>query len=441
MNMKYRRNLFSIVALAACFTLALTVAVGQDPLNRGKGGGSSSGGSSQGRSERQKGGHESGGDQGSRGGGGSKGGGGSQSGGGSSSGGDQGSRGGGGSKGGGGSSGGSTGGGTTRREDPPLNRGGGSKGNGGSGSGGLGSGSTGSGSSGGQSSGGLGRGGGNGRIDGGPIVVNPPANQNRDNLLGKKNGRSGNVNYGSNSNQRNRDRNGGPVAIDRAPIDLNRGSLGNQVRRSDEIRVGNLRIRFGYTHYDSRWCDDYFYYPHYVFDPYASNWACSPWYYYASLPPYFLSSRCNFSTVYWSPFSGNRYRWNPPTQNSWNRDYSELDYVIQDIVLAFEEGDRRAVGRLVPRYGQVGIIIDGRYDYGMRSDDFYDTFLDAVDNTRTRDYQILDVQYRRDSAAVWARHEYEDPWGRRVSVYHYFKLETEGRNWVIREFGTSNSRW
>lgn len=222
---------------------------------------------------------------------------------------------------------------------------------------------------------------------------------------------------------------------------MNRGSLGNQVRRSDEIRVGNLRIRFGYTHYDSRWCDDYFYYPHYVFDPYATSWACSPWYYYASLPPYFLSSRCIFSTVYWSPFSGTRYRWNQPTQNSWNRDYSELDYVIQDIVLAFEEGDRRAVGRLMPRYGQVGIIIDGRYDYGMRSDDFYDTFLDAVDNTRTRDYQILDVQYRRDSAAVWARHDYEDPWGRRVSVYHYYKLETEGRNWVIREFGTSNSRW
>jgi hypothetical protein len=239
------------------------------------------------------------------------------------------------------------------------------------------------------------------------------------------------------------------VTIGRAPVDIVRGSLSNQVRRSDEIRVGNARIRFGYTHYDSRWCDDYFYYPYYAFDPYRNNVVCSPWYYYAQLPPYYVTTHCSFVQSYvWSPFIGVRYNWTPIRYNDGyndgyynNRRNNDVDYVLDDLTNAFERNDRRAAGRLVPRGGKVAIIIDGQYAYSINADDFYDTFMDAINNTRTRDYQILDVQTRRDTIAVRARHDYEDPWGRRVSVYHYFRLEEDGRDWVIREFGTSESRW
>lgn len=214
------------------------------------------------------------------------------------------------------------------------------------------------------------------------------------------------------------------------------------VRRSDEIRINNTRIRFGYTQYDSRWCDDYFSYPYYVFDPFQRDFACSPFYYYPQLPAYFNVSRCYFPTSYvWAPFYGVRYTWNQPRREYWNRDYNELDYVIEDIVDTFMNSDRRAINRLVPRYGQVGIVMDGRFAYNLRPDDFYDTLVDAAENTRTRDYRILDVQYRRDAASVFARHDFEDPWGRSTSVFHYFKLEIEGRNWVIREFGTSYNRF
>ncbi len=286
--------------------------------------------------------------------------------------------------------------------------------------------------------------GGSGRRDNGSIIYNPNANQKQpDSLLQKKSGsRSGTVKYGSNTNDRREGRSGGPINIDRAPVDIRRGSLGNMVRRSDEIRIGNTRIRFGYTHYDSRWCDDYFYYPHYVFDPYQRDFAFSPFYYYPHLPPYFNVSRCYFPTSYiWAPFYGVRYQYNQPSRGYWNRDYNELDYVVEDIEMMFENVDRRAINRLVPRYGQIGIITDGRFAYNLRPEDFYDTLLDAAENTRTIDYRILDVQYRRDAASVFAVHEFEDPWGRRTSVHHYFKLEIEGRNWVIREFGTSNTRY
>lgn len=216
----------------------------------------------------------------------------------------------------------------------------------------------------------------------------------------------------------------------------------DQIRRSDEIRIGNVRIRIGYDHYDYRWRDDYFYYPHYVFDPYVADFVCSPWYYYPQLPPYFNSRRCYFPTVYtWQPFYGVRYQYQQPSRTNWNRDYNELDYVVEDITYAFMDGDRRSIDRLIPRRGNIAIIMDNRYAYSLLPEDFYDTIMDAVQNSRTREYKILDVQYRRDAASVFARHDFEDPWGRVTSVYHYFKLEPEGRNWVIREFGTSNSRW
>lgn len=216
------------------------------------------------------------------------------------------------------------------------------------------------------------------------------------------------------------------------------------VRRTDyDLQVNGTRIRFGYTHYDRRWCDDYFYYPHYVFDPCRTDFVFSPFYYYAHLPAYFSYQRCYFpGIVSWRPLYGVNYRWNQPSRDYSVRNYNDLDYVVEDIVNVFTQGDRRAINRLMPRRGNVGIIIDGVYSYAVRSDDFYDTLLDAAENSRTIDYRILDIQYRNDATSVFARHDYEDPWGQQVSVFHYYRLEPEGRDWVIREFGTrQDNRW
>jgi hypothetical protein len=89
----------------------------------------------------------------------------------------------------------------------------------------------------------------------------------------------------------------------------------------------------------------------------------------------------------------------------------------------------------------VHILMDGRYAYSLGPEDFYDLFMDAVENTRTVDYRVVDVKRTRDVARVIAEHEYEDPWGRRVRVNHYIKLEYERGGYVIREFGTSEDRW
>jgi hypothetical protein len=68
-------------------------------------------------------------------------------------------------------------------------------------------------------------------------------------------------------------------------------------------------------------------------------------------------------------------------------------------------------------------------------------FMDATQNTKTVRYTIERVERGRDNfqnaVRVTARHEYEDPWGMRSVVTHYYELRYEGRDLVISKFGVS----
>jgi hypothetical protein len=252
--------------------------------------------------------------------------------------------------------------------------------------------------------------------------------------------RSGTVQYGTIHNQAQRAP-AGPVTFGERPSDFS-GVLGRQVRQT-EARVGLSigPVRLGYYHYNRQWRDDWFWYPHYAFDPYSfDRFVCSPWYYYPTLPPYLRGNRVMLVNVFPSyGWTGVNYRWTPPDRyDRWGQ-YSDLDHAVGDIVTAFERNDRRAAGRLIPRGGTVNIYMSGRYEYSLRPDDFYDLFMDAIDNTRTLRYRVTNVQTGRDSARVTARHDYQDPWGRNATVWHHYFLEMERNNIVIREFGTSQS--
>ena len=86
------------------------------------------------------------------------------------------------------------------------------------------------------------------------------------------------------------------------------------------------------------------------------------------------------------------------------------------------------------------IFVDGEYTYSMEPRDFEDFLIDAVEGTRTTRYEITRVERRGREAEVQARHEYEDPWGRRAVVYHHFRLEDVRGYYVITRFGTSYYR-
>jgi hypothetical protein len=258
--------------------------------------------------------------------------------------------------------------------------------------------------------------------------------------------RSGRVNYGTNGNVYGMPEGtrSGSVRIERAPIIINNGQLQRRVGQS-ERNIGLVRdgYRYGYYHYRRDWRDDYFCYPYYSFDPfYYDRCVASPWYYYVSLPPYVNYSRVTIVNVFpTSNWYGTPYRWRPVDQWDRNGRYEDLDYSIEDIVDAFQDGSRRAIERLVPTRGTVNIYTEGNYSYSLNADDFYDLYNDGIQNVNTVRYQIIDVQRNRDgNARVLARHEFIDPWGTRQTVWHTYYLERDRRDYVIREFGTSYYR-
>jgi hypothetical protein len=350
-----------------------------------------------------------------------KGGGGNSSGGGS---------GGGGNTGGGG--GGNSGGGGGRQNEPPPVRTTNGGGGGGTENGG------------GRSTGGDVNRGGGGDQRGGGSVGGWPDRQDRGGTTvisggppGRR-GHSGNVSYGTTNNVIQV----GNVRISRPTQVINPGM---QRRINDQERVTLVRDgwRVGYHHYDNRWCDDNFNYPWYVFNPWQSNrFVCSPWYYYASCPPYLNGSRIIIINSGWPSYnwSGNAYRYDRPDFSDRWSNRSDLDYAIRDLQDAFERRDYRAMDRLIPRDGNVHMYFDGRYGYSLDVRDFYDLFEDGVENVRTVRYDIMDVQYGNRGARVVAKHEFVDPWGQRNFTYHSYFLVQEGRDWVIREFGSSNFR-
>jgi hypothetical protein len=300
--------------------------------------------------------------------------------------------------------------------------------------------------------------------------VGPDNRQNQ-----KTTSRSGRVHYGTVNNLlEKQDGQRKPISINNAPsrVDLDRASqsMRNQIRREDRPQVrdrdrdrdndgdgrgyGNGNFRIGYYQYTRNFRDDYFCYPYYVFNPYqVTTCVVSPWYYYSFLPAYLDTSRLVFSSNYDAPFIGFPYDYQPDNRNrrsSYDDDRDArydnsyvsrqaLDFTIDDIVSAFMNSDRRAVDRLVPRYGNVLLGVNGDRAYGVRADDFYDMLIDVVSDARTVDYRILSVKSNDEEAEVVAYHDFLDSWGTRQGVYHRYHLFGERGHIVIRHFETSNN--
>lgn len=278
----------------------------------------------------------------------------------------------------------------------------------------------------------------------------------QDEALGRKPAsRSGVVRYGTFNNMTGKTQE--RVVIRNAPSQGQIRSLGEQVRREDRVQINysNGGFRVGYHHWDTRWSDDRFYYPHYVFNPYQTVCVASPWYYYPQLPAYIDVRRISYMPVPDPWFNGEPYSWRRPSGRRFSdrddygyerddrndRRYSELDFALDNLVRAFEEGDRRLVERLVPRNGQVTLNVDGTINYAVQADDFYDMLVDAVESSRTSNYVIEEVTVGNGEAHVFARHEYRDPWGQRMIVYHRFVLQEERGKAYIRFFRTSDNRY
>ena len=177
-----------------------------------------------------------------------------------------------------------------------------------------------------------------------------------------------------------------------------------------------------------------------MFDPWFAPCYCSPWYYYPCLPAYVAAPNVVIVDSYPSTnWVGNDYDWDPGSRTATN---PMLDDSVTDLVQAFEGDDHKAIDRVIPHSGNVNIYVDGKYSYSLKANDFYDTYVDGIESTKTDRYEVLDVKASKDGATarVTAKHVYNDPWGNRTYVYHSYFLVKEGDEYVIREFGTSDYR-
>jgi len=202
---------------------------------------------------------------------------------------------------------------------------------------------------------------------------------------------------------------------------------------------GRGGFRSGYWGYWG-WRDSFFCFPFYCFDPWFAPCYVSPWYYYPCLPPYVAAPNVIIEERYPNEdWKGSDYDWAPESNASKNQ---VLDDSVQDLVQSFEADDHKAIDRVTAHSGNVRILTDGKYSYSLKANDFYDTYVDGIESTKTDRYQIVSVKSSADgnSAQVVAKHIYNDPSGNRTDVYHTYLLVKEGNEYVIREFGTSNNR-
>lgn len=260
----------------------------------------------------------------------------------------------------------------------------------------------------------------------------------RDGDVFRRDPRNGNIAIGGKSN--NKGSGGGRAdKIERIPINPKSGVIDVRVPRKPDRYTVQPKWREGYDHYDRGWNDSYWRYNYYRFNPYEGDCVVSPWYYYRHLPAYLIISRIIYIDYQPWYFRGDPYRWQRIGYG--NASYTQLDYAVEDIVQAFEQGDRRSLARVIPRAGRINIAVDGQYAYSVGSDDFYDMMLDLTQSTRTTQYRILDVRRYRNEAQVSAEHVYTDPYGQRETMFHTYRLEQDRGGYVIRDFGSSAYRY
>ena len=261
-------------------------------------------------------------------------------------------------------------------------------------------------------------------------------------LMGGR-GRTGPARYGSNSNGNSATRSSDGRNSDR---DLNRYRDFESVDENEASRRARREnrtepnYRSGYYHYDSRWNDNSFCYPYYSFD-YRDECDVSPWYPYPHLPGYVSNVRISVRLPQWR-FTYEDEECDFEYEDRYDRD--DRDYGLysttRDLVRIFERRDLRLLNSLIPRRGVVVIKADGRRGYAISTEDFYDLMYDNIYSTKTRRYEIVRMTRGWGGAKVVARHEFEDPWRRKISVYHQYILEEAGWDrYNIVEFGTYRS--
>ena len=265
--------------------------------------------------------------------------------------------------------------------------------------------------------------------------ANRPPQPQRERPAQKNQGQSGHNNYVRGSK---------PMPIQVIPRNPRPGMppvAGNQNTRPrppvSNLLPLNVVYRSGYYGRDRRWDDSRFRFNAYQFNFVNQQSAFSPWYYNSSLPPYVDTTRVSFNIGNFNYKFEKRVRY----QQVESTVDGELRNSVSDLVEGIERNDPRALSRIIPSGYMVTIGAPAGSSYAIESEDFYNMMVDMAANTRTRSYDVLDIETGRGNARVYARHITLDAWGKVDIIFNRVTFEAFENSYRIVEFETSRTSY
>lgn len=195
--------------------------------------------------------------------------------------------------------------------------------------------------------------------------------------------------------------------------------------------------RGGFYYYPSHRHTRPYHYGHWVWD-YYPGWSYRSCYYYFGLFPYIEIVR-----VVHTPYTYVRYVGTPIyIGGTYYRDdhrYTELDAALSDIRSAWISGRFDLIEEHVPRSGDIAILLDGRYDYSISTEDYLYMTRDAMAELETISFTWDKVRERSDGRVTGAaQHRFREN-GYTKTVYVGYTLERIGGRYYITEVDSSSS--
>ena len=114
---------------------------------------------------------------------------------------------------------------------------------------------------------------------------------------------------------------------------------------------------------------------------------------------------------------------------------------VDEIQEGFRNGNIDSLVALTDPNTDIAIYLNGQYSYSMPSNDYLDLARDAMDSTRTVQFNLTMLHKRSNGVfVVSGQHVYRDQNGRNRSVYVSYVLEDIQGMWTITQVGTTPDR-
>ncbi|MEN6371435.1 MAG: hypothetical protein ABFD64_05415 [Armatimonadota bacterium] len=119
-----------------------------------------------------------------------------------------------------------------------------------------------------------------------------------------------------------------------------------------------------------------------------------------------------------------------------------IDDVLYDVERAWKTDEPSLLLRYVRSNTDIDVLLDSKYSYSLSAEDYRDMTSDAVNTTKTVDFDFESVKSRGDNRVVaYGIHKFYALDGSLKTVYISYEFERHDGNWDLTEVGSSPRRY